>query len=284
MSSLEIVAEIGAAHNGDSLRALQLMNVAAQAGADWVKIQSFDPLEMAHDPSYYLPDGPWKGWNLRALYELAQTKPEWHKSLFEYAAEHGIRLFSTVFDCKAVELLESVNCPRYKIASFELVDLDLIRCVASTGKPMILSTGMASYGEINIALEAAQATDSITLLKCTSDYPADPKDANLRTMVDMAVEFGCPVGLSDHTPGIGVSVAAVALGACMIEKHITLDRNDGGLDSRFALELQEFKTLVTECRRAHDAIGTVHYGPLRSESASVSLRAERNCIQKNRKS
>jgi N-acetylneuraminate synthase len=279
MSSLEIIAEIGAAHNGSFDRALRLLNAANWAGADWVKIQTFDPKEMAPNAEYQLTEGPWKGWNLRSLYERAKTPREWHKEIFTLAGAEWPFVFSTVFDYDSVKFLESLGCPRYKIASFELVDLDLIRCAASTGKPLILSTGMASYWEIEAALEAAQTAESITLLKCTSDYPAEPKDANLLTMVDMGVEFGCPVGLSDHTLGIGVSVAAVALGACMIEKHITLDRNDGGLDSHFALEPQDFKTLVTECRRAHEAIGTVHYGPVQSESASVRLRAERNGTQ-----
>ena len=263
-----LIAELSANHNGSLDRALAIIEAAAKAGADAVKFQTYTP-DMAVD--HIIKGGTWAGESLRELYQKARTPWEWHPALFSKARELGITPFSTPFDEKAVDLLEKLNCPYYKIASFEIVDTQLIRYVAETKKPIIMSTGMATVAEIERAMEAAQGCE-ITLLKCTSAYPAPASAANLATIPDMKAYFECDVGISDHTPGIGVAVAAVALGATVVEKHLTLNRSDGGPDSMFSMEPHEFTQLVTECRRAHESIGHIYYGPTKSEESSVSLR------------
>lgn len=271
--TVRIVAEIGANHNGSLERALALVWAAADAGADAVKFQTFSPEQMVA-PGVVIEKGPWKGRNAIDLYRETHTPREWHKLLFESAHSAGLEAFSSVFHPDDVDFLETLGCPMYKIASFELTDLNLIRHAASTGKPIVLSTGMATSEEIYNGADAAYLAGArdTTLLKCTSAYPADASEANLATMSEMALEFGCKIGLSDHTQGIGVAVAAVALGATMIEKHLTLKRSDGGPDSAFSMEPDEFAQLVTECRRAEQAIGSVRYGPTEAEQSSLALR------------
>lgn len=268
-----IVAEIGGSHNGSLDRARQLVIAAAQAGASAVKFQCFTPEQMCA-PDKVLEDGPWKGRNLLDLYRQTHTPREWFPLLFKVARNLGITPFASVFHTDDVDFLQTLDCQMFKISSFELTDLELIRYTARTGRLLIISTGMASETEIDAAWQAVvfmAGNKNVTLLQCTSAYPADASDANLATLVDMAISYG-KVGFSDHTPGIGVSVAAVALGATMIEKHLTLRRSDGGPDASFSMEPEEFAQLVVECNRAAAAIGTVRYGPAPSEAPSVTLR------------
>jgi pseudaminic acid synthase len=268
MKTPYIVAELSANHLGSLERALAIVDAAADAGADGLKIQTWLKDTMCIDDSRTM----WQGESvlLRDLYAEAYLPWEFHKPIFDRCAERGIECFSSPFDRESVDFLESLDCPRYKIASFELVDLPLIRYVASKGKPMIMSTGMATWQEIDSALMASRRPHGdVTLLKCSSAYPADASDANLKALRDMMTCFGEPVGLSDHSPGIGVAVAAVALGATMIEKHLTLSRADGGPDAGFSMEPHEFKQMVVECRRAAAAIGEVKYGPGPSESTAL---------------
>jgi len=277
-----IVAEMSASHLGSFTRAMAIIDAAAEAGADGIKLQTFTPEQMA-DPDTVVQAGPWAGRHLLDLYREAHVPRAWHGPLFKYAQQRGLVAFSSAFHQDDVDFLETFDCPIYKIASFELTDTGLIYYAAKTGKPLIISTGMGSQTEIAIALTAAVtagATD-VTLLKCTSAYPASPADANLATMLSMAKPWNIAspqgaitpdVGLSDHTLGIGVAVAATALGATVIEKHLTLSRNDGGLDSEFSMEPAEFKQMVVECKRAAASIGRVHYGPTNSEYASLMLR------------
>lgn len=269
-----IIAEMSGNHNASLDRALQIVDAAAQTGADAIKIQTFTADSMTLDLasgefSISDPKSLWYGRKLYDLYQEAMTPAEWHKPIFDRARERGILCFSSPFDEKAVDLLEDLNAPAYKIASFEAVDLPLIRRVASTGKPLIISTGMASVAEIDEAVETARAggCKNLTLLKCTSSYPASPENTNLLTMPQIGATFGCNVGLSDHTLGIGVSVAATALGASVIEKHFILDRSEGGVDSAFSLEPDEFRSLVDETTRAAQAMGKVHFGGTASEQA-----------------
>ncbi len=268
-----IVAELSASHNGRLERALAIVDAAADAGADGIKIQTWTPDTMCVDRSYVVKSGAWAGRKLFDLYREAWLPWDWHKPIFDRCAERGIECFSAPFDKASVDFLETLGCPRYKIASFELVDLELIRYASSKGKPMILSTGMATEYEIFDALGAAQLAPELTILKCTSAYPADASDANLYTFGmcwNGALDSPSFIkGLSDHTPGIGVAVAAAALGAVMIEKHLTLSRSDGGLDAGFSMEPDEFKQMVTECRRAAAAIGTVKYGCGPNESTDL---------------
>lgn len=269
-----VIAEMSGNHNASLNRALALVDAAAEAGADAIKLQTFtaDSMTLNMDEGEFSitdPKSLWYGRRLYDLYEEAQTPAGWHTAIFERARKHGILCFSTPFDDLSIELLEGLNTPAYKIASFEIVDLPLIRQVAATGKPLIISTGMATVGEIDEAVGTALSAGCtcLTLLKCTSSYPASPENTNLATMPQIAATFQCNIGLSDHTGGIGVSVAAIALGASVIEKHLVLDRADGGVDAAFSLEPSEFRSLTTEVRRAFKARGTVHFGGTESEQA-----------------
>lgn len=261
LSSPFIVAEMSANHLGSLQRALDIVEAAAYAGADAIKVQTWTPGTMCIS-DHLIQHGPWAGMQLRRLYELAHLPWEWHEPIFKVTRAHGLVPFSAAFDCASVDFLETLGVDRHKVASFELTDLPLIRYMASKGKPMILSTGMATLEEIAEAQRACGDLP-ITSLKCTSAYPADPADANLAIL-----RYG-QWGLSDHTMGIGVACAAAALGATMIEKHLTLRRADGGPDAGFSMEPLEFKELVTECRRAAAAIGTVSYGPGPNESTAL---------------
>jgi pseudaminic acid synthase len=271
-SSPFIVAEMSANHLGHISRAHLLIEAAADAGADAIKLQTWVPGTMCVS-DYKLESGPWKGALLKNLYKMAHTPWEWHAPLFEHARERGLIPFSAAFDMASVDFLETLGVDRHKVASFELVDLPLIRYMASKGKPMILSTGMATEDELWAAIGACRDPATLTLLKCTSAYPADASDANLATFhgQDDGVRFwdGMRWGLSDHTLGIGVAVAAVALGATYIEKHLTLSRADGGPDAGFSAEPHEFKQMVEECRRAAQAIGVPSYGPGPGESTDL---------------
>lgn len=246
-SSPFIIAEMSGNHNKSLSKAIEIVDAAAEAGADAIKLQTFTPDSMTLDLSrnefkINNPNSLWHGESLYALYEKAATPWEWHKPIFERALQKKILAFSSPFDNTSVDFLESLNVPFYKIASFENTYIPLIKRVASTGKPMIISTGMATQEELLETIEIAKdaGCKSITLLKCTSSYPASPEDSNLKTILHMKKFFNCNVGLSDHTMGIGTSIAAVALGATVIERHFTLDRSDGGIDSQFSLEPNEF--------------------------------------------
>jgi pseudaminic acid synthase len=268
-----IIAEMSGNHNQSLDRALALVDAAAAAGAHALKLQTYTADTMTLDidkGEFHIGDRAslWAGKSLYKLYEEA------HKPIFDRAQALGMLAFSTPFDATAVEFLEKLDVPCYKIASFENTDLPLIRCVARTGKPIIISTGMASGEEIADAVAAvrAEGNDQIVLLRCVSAYPASPAEANLLSIPDMQVRFGCQVGLSDHTMGIGVAAASVALGAIVIEKHFTLRRADGGVDSAFSLEPDELKALVVESGNAWQARGGVHYGVSEAERASIQFR------------
>ncbi|WP_417599306.1 pseudaminic acid synthase [Pararhodobacter oceanensis] len=272
-----VIAEISANHNGDLNQALKIIDAAHAAGADAVKIQTYRPdtITLKSDaPDFQIADGLWAGHTLYDLYEWAHTPWEWHEALFAHAAKRGITLFSSPFDPTAVDLLESLGAPAYKIASFEAVDLPLIRYVASKGKPMIISTGMADLAEISEAVEAARegGCRELALLHCVSGYPAPAADYNLATLGDMRARFDVPVGLSDHTLDNTTATASVALGACIIEKHMTLDRAGGGPDDSFSLEPNEFAALCTSARTAWEAVGQVDYGRKSSERSNVKFR------------
>lgn len=270
-----LIAEMSGNHNRSLERALAIVDAAARAGADAIKLQTYTAETMTLDidaPGFVIddPGSLWAGRQLHDLYDEAHTPWEWHSPIMARAASHGLHCFSTPFDDTAVDFLESLDVPAYKIASFECTDLPLIRKVARTGKPMIISTGMASCAEIDEAVRAARDAGcrDLVLLKCTSTYPATPENSNLRTIPNLRDAFGCEVGLSDHTMGCGVAVAAVALGATVIEKHFTLRRADGGVDASFSLEPEELAALVTETERAWQALGQVRYGPTEAEVAS----------------
>lgn len=268
-----IVAEMSGNHNGSLDRALKIVEAAKHSGADAVKLQTYKAATMTlnvdHPRFRVAGSNPWSGDHLYELYEKAHTPWEWHREIFDYGKSLGIAVFSSPFDATAVDLLESLNAPAYKIASFELVDLDLIRRCASTGKPIIISTGMASLIEISEGVAAAREAGAadIVVLKCTSAYPAPPEDMNLRTIPHLAQALDVHVGLSDHSMGVGAAVAAVALGAVFIEKHFTLARSEGGVDSTFSLEPAELQSLVTETRVAQLALGQVSYIPKDLESS-----------------
>lgn len=272
-----VIAELSANHNGDLDQALQIIDAAQEAGADAVKMQTYRPdtITLKSDaPDFQIEDGLWAGHTLFDLYKWAHTPWEWHEALFNHAAKRGITLFSTPFDPTAVDLLESLDTPAYKIASFEAVDLSLIRYVASKGKPMIISTGMADLEEITDAVEAAHSggCKELALLHCVSGYPAPATDYNLATIADMVARFGVPIGLSDHTLDNTTAIASVAFGAAVIEKHMTLDRAGGGPDDSFSLEPAEFAALCRDVRSAWQAIGAIDYGRKSSEIGSVKFR------------
>lgn len=273
-----IVAELSANHRQSFDEAVKLLHAAKEAGVDAVKLQTYLPETMtlnARDRGFRVGSGtPWEGRTLYELYKEAYMPWEWQPKLKRVADSLGLTLFSTPFDPSAVDFLEEMNVPAYKIASFEIVDIPLIRYAASTGKPLILSTGMASLGEIEEAVAAARAAgaSAVALLKCTSAYPAPPEAMNLRTIPHLAQAFDVPVGLSDHTLGIAVPVAAVTLGACIIEKHFTLSRSVAGPDSAFSLEPHEFKAMVDAVREAERALGKVHYGVSQHEEESRVFR------------
>ena len=273
-----VIAELSANHQGRLESALRLVAAAADAGADAVKLQTYTPdtitLE-ADGPEFRIGAGTvWDGRTLYDLYAEAATPWEWHEPLQRAAAVHGMHFFSSPFDDTAVEFLEGLAVPAYKIASFEIVDVGLIARVARTGKPMIISTGMATLNEIEEAVDAARShgATELALLKCTSAYPAPPEESNLLTIPDLAQRFSLPVGLSDHTLGIAVPIAAVALGATIIEKHLTLSRADGGPDGAFSLEPDEMKAMVAGVRSAEKALGAVSYEPTGREAPSRILR------------
>jgi pseudaminic acid synthase len=274
-----VIAEMSGNHNQSLDRALHIVDAAAKAGAHGFKLQTYTPDTMTIDldeNEFHIsdPKSLWAGTSLYKLYGEARTPWEWHKPIFERAREHGMIPFSTPFDDTAVEFLESLEAPCYKIASFENTDLPLIRRVAATGKPLIISTGMASAAELDESVRAARQAGcrDLMLLKCTSTYPATPENTNLFTIPHLRELFGCEVGLSDHTMGIGASVASVALGATVIEKHFTLSRADGGVDSTFSMEPAEMASLVTETERAWRALGGVAYGPADAERKSLQFR------------
>ena len=272
-----IIAEISANHNGSLDRALATITAAKKCGADAVKIQTYTADTMTIDcelPDFIIKGGLWNGYKLYDLYKEAQTPYEWHKPLFEHAKKEGITLFSTPFDETSVDFLEKLGSPAYKIASFENTDIPLIQRVAATGKPLIISTGMATEKELDESVDVARKAGckDLTLLKCTSKYPASPENSNLLTIPYLRERYGCEVGLSDHTLGIGVAVASIALGATVIEKHFTLKRADGGVDSAFSMEPAEMKELVEETERAWQSLGKVLVGPTEAEKSSIIFR------------
>ena len=274
-----LIAEMSGNHNQSLERALALVDAAAASGADAIKLQTYTADTMTLDvrAEGFVIDDPKSLWNGRQLFELyqqAHTPWEWHAAIMERARERGIQCFSSPFDETAVDFLDSLGVPAFKIASFENTDLPLIRKVARTGKPMIISTGMATAAEIDEAVQAARGAgcQDIALLKCTSTYPATPENTNLRTIPNLRETFGCEVGLSDHTMGHGCAVAAVAMGAVLIEKHFTLRRADGGVDSAFSLEPGEFLQLRVETERAWQALGQVTYGGTAAEEKSRAFR------------
>ena len=273
-----IIAEMSANHNGDIETAKKIIKSAHQAGADAVKIQTYKPDTITLDSyseEFIINDGGlWTGRSLYDLYKEAHMPWDWHKPLFDYAKDLGITIFSSPFDKTAVDLLEDLNTPAYKIASFEIIDIPLIEYVASTKKPMIISTGMASVDEIQDALEAAyqNGCEDVALLHCVSSYPADPSDYNLKTLSDMSSRFKVDIGISDHTISNVTSISSIGFGGCIIEKHFTLDRSGGGPDDSFSLEPNELSTLCDDSKIAWSAIGNVDYGLKENEMPSIKFR------------
>lgn len=274
-----IIAEMSGNHNQSLDRAFEIVDAAAAAGAHAIKLQTYTAetitLEVRRDEFQITDQGSlWKGKSLFDLYKQAYTPWEWHKPIMERAKSKGLLCFSSPFDETAVDFLETLDVPAYKIASFENSHLPLIRKVAATGKPMIMSTGLATVAELDEAVYTAREAGckALTLLKCTSTYPATPRNTNVTTIPHLRELFGCEVGLSDHTMGVGVAVAAVALGATVVEKHFTLRRADGGVDSAFSLEPAELEALVVETRRAWESLGKVTYGPTEAEKPSLQFR------------
>jgi pseudaminic acid synthase len=274
-----LIAEMSGNHNQSLSRALEIVEAAAASGADAIKLQTYtaDTMTLNLRAPGFIIDDPKSLWNGRQLYELyeeAHTPWEWHEPIIAHAKSLGLDCFSSPFDASAVDFLSELDVPAFKVASFEMTDLPLVTKVAATGKPMLISTGMASVAEIGETVAAAKAAgnDAITILKCTSTYPATPENSNLLTIPNMAETFGVSVGLSDHTMGIGVAVAAVAHGVCIIEKHFTLARSDGGVDSAFSMEPSEFLVMREECDRAWQAMGQIVYGGTKAEDASKQFR------------
>jgi N-acetylneuraminate synthase len=283
------IAELSANHNQNFDHAVRIIEAAKDAGADAVKLQTYtaDTMTLCSDRECFRVGGGtlWDGRMLHELYQEAFTPWEWQPKLKEIANQLGMHLFSSAFDDSAVDFLARMNVPAHKLASFELVDIGLIEKMARTGKPMIISTGMGSEDEISEAVAAARGAGAtqIALLKCTSAYPAPPEEANLRTIPELARRFDCPVGLSDHTMGIAVPVAAVALGACIIEKHLCLRRADGGPDGAFSLEPQEFKAMVEAVHTAEKALGTVQFAPGPREANSLKFRRSLFVVEEMKK-
>lgn len=272
-----IVAELSANHAGSKARALEIIAASAEAGADAVKLQTYtaDTITIDHDgPGFVLKGGLWDGRKLHDLYDEAHTPWDWHAELFEAGRKRGLEVFSSPFDASAIDFLEGFEPPAYKIASFELIDLPLIAYAARTGRPLVMSTGMASHEEIDEAVRTAREAGCarLCLLHCTSGYPTPIEQADLLTLPDLARRTGAPVGLSDHTPGVAAPVAATALGARMIEKHVTLRRADGGPDAAFSLEPDELASLVRETRAAHAALGRVRTERAAAEAGSATVR------------
>ncbi len=281
-----VIAEMSGNHNQSLERALEIVEAAARTGAHALKIQTYTPDTMTLDldeREFHIsdPQSLWAGTSLYKLYGEAYTPWEWHKPIFDRAHRLGLIVFSTPFDGTAVDFLESLDVPCYKIASFENTDLPLIRRVAATGKPLIISTGMASVAELDETVRAARdaGCNDLILLKCTSTYPATAESTNILSIPHLRELFGCEVGLSDHTMGVGVSVASVALGATVIEKHFTLNRADGGVDSTFSMEPNEMAQLVVESERAWQALGQVSYGPTGAERKSMQYRRSLYVVQ-----
>ncbi len=272
-----VIAEMSANHNGDIQTAFRLIEVAKNAGASAVKLQTYRPdtITIQSDlPDFQLTQGPWAGRTLYDLYEWAHTPWDWHKALFEHAKKLDITIFSSPFDHTAIDLLEDLNTPAYKIASFEAIDLPLIKLAASTGKPLIISTGIANKDEIHEAIEAARegGCKELAILHCVSGYPAPSEDYNLHTITDMQSRYGLPTGLSDHTLDNTTAIASIALGACIVEKHFTLDRTGGGPDDSFSLEPDGLKELCTGAFTAWNALGRVHYDRKPSEEVNSQFR------------
>jgi len=274
-----IIAEMSGNHNQSLERALEIVEAAARTGAHAIKLQTYTADTMTLDlkeREFFISDdtSPWKGQSLYDLYKIAHTPWDWHKPIFDHAKKLGLICFSTPFDETAVDFLEKLGAPIYKIASFENTDHSLIQRVAATGKPLIISTGMATEEELDESACAARKAGckDLTLLKCTSTYPASPENSNLLTIPYLKERYGCEVGLSDHTLGIGVAVASVAVGATVIEKHFTLRRADGGVDSAFSMEPAEMKQLVEEIGRAWESMGKAYIGPTETEKSSVTFR------------
>lgn len=280
-----VVAELSANHNQDFEQAVRIVQAAKDSGADAVKLQTYtaDTMTIASDREPFRIGGGtlWDGRNLHELYREAYTPWEWQPKLKQVANDLGMDLFSTPFDDSAVDFLETMNVPAHKLASFELVDIGLIQKMARTGKPLIMSTGMATVEEIEEAVQAARQAGAtqIALLKCTSAYPAAPDEMNLRTIPELARRFGVPAGLSDHTLGNAVAVAAITLGACIIEKHLTLSRSLKGPDSAFSLEPGEFKAMVEAIRTTERALGEVHFGASAQEAGSLAFRRSLFVVQ-----
>jgi N-acetylneuraminate synthase len=274
-----IIAEMSGNHNQSLERALEIVKAAAQIGAHAIKLQTYTADTMTLDlkeAEFLISDekNPWRGRSLYDLYDEAHTPWDWHQPIFDCAKKLGLICFSTPFNETAVDFLEKLGVPAYKIASFENTDIPLIQRVAATGKPLIISTGMATQEDLDESVDAARKAGckDLTLLKCTSTYPASPENSNLLTIPYLRDRYGCEVGLSDHTLGIGVAVASIALGATVIEKHFTLKRADGGVDSAFSMEPAEMKELVEETERAWQSLGKVFVGPTEAEKSSITFR------------